>query len=82
MARFRGTVQGNRGEASRLGHGDLTATVNGWDCGIKVEARGNGKVELFTVSVTGGSNDSSSKLVAAIVLDEDGNVHCENLLED
>ena len=39
-------------------------------------------MELFTVSVTGGSNDSSSKLVAAIVLDEDGNVHCENLLED
>ena len=84
MARFRGTVQGNRGTASRLGHRDLTATVNGWDCGVRVTAAANSGEpgEVFTVAVTGGSNDSTSKLVAVIVLDTDGNIHCRNLLED
>ena len=84
MARFRGTVQGSRGSASRLGHRDLTATVNGWDCGVRVTAAANSGEpgEVFTVSVTGGSNGSTSKLVAVIVLDTDGNVRCENLLED
>jgi len=39
MARFRGTLQGSRGEVSRLGHAStgLTVKANGWDAGITVE---------------------------------------------
>lgn len=33
MARFRGTVQGDRGEASRLGHRGLRTTADGWKIG-------------------------------------------------
>ena len=33
--RFRGTITGNRGTASRLGR-TLEATVNGWRAGVKV----------------------------------------------
>lgn len=36
MARFRGTVQGGRGEASRLGHQGLVAKASGWNGHIRV----------------------------------------------
>ena len=59
MARFRGTVKGARGVASRLGGAGsgLVVTANGWDIGVRVELRVNaeGKDEV-TVSKTGGSN--------------------------
>ena len=58
MAHFRGTVQGNRSEASRLGHKNsgLDVTCNGWEQGIRVCARHleNGK-DAFTVYANGGS---------------------------
>ena len=57
MARFRGTVQGNRGTASRLGHKVLDSSTNGWDCGVTVEADGNlPDADVFRVYLTGGSN--------------------------
>tara|TARA_R110002020_G_scaffold421993_1_gene631187 strand:- start:1351 stop:1626 length:276 start_codon:yes stop_codon:yes gene_type:complete len=62
MARFRATVQGNRGAASRLGHRTIEASVNGWDCGIDIVGMGP-MVEsddrdsvMFNVYLTGGSN--------------------------
>ncbi len=58
MARFRGTIWGNRGEASRLGTpaSGLDVTCNGWQGGVKVhasvDAEGN---DVFQVYATGGS---------------------------
>ena len=37
MARFRGIVKGNRGEASRNGFHNLTTEANGWEYGIRTE---------------------------------------------
>lgn len=38
MAQFRATIEGNRGEASRLGHkgSGIRAQVNGWSGGVNV----------------------------------------------
>jgi hypothetical protein len=66
MARFRGTVQGNKGGASRLGSpkSGLTVTCDGWNLGIEVHASvdENGK-DVFTVYKTGGSNGSVKQLI-------------------
>lgn len=43
MAQYRGTIQGSRGEASRLGHksSGLILHANGWDIGAEVSLRWN-----------------------------------------
>ena len=43
MAQFRGTVQGNKGQASRVGHKPtgLETTCNGWNIGVRCIARYN-----------------------------------------
>ena len=67
MARFRGTVEGGRGQASRLGHRHITTDANGWNCGVNVDGgaardatRPEIGVDQFTVFATGGSSESSS----------------------
>jgi len=58
MAQFKGTLEGSRGTASRLGHKTtgLNVTCNGWDSGVEVQAiHENGK-DVFYVYRTGGSN--------------------------
>jgi len=59
MAQFRGTLRGIRGEVSKLGHktSGLTADINGWHSGIRVEAEYDEKnqTDVFTVYKTGGS---------------------------
>ncbi len=59
MARFRATIQGQRGEVSRLGSSKsgITARVNGWNAGIRVEAESNGGKDVFRVYYTGGSHE-------------------------
>jgi len=67
MARFRGTVQGSRGTASRLGHGTIRTNTNGWELGVEVDGfKINPLTEVddsdvFDVWVTGGSNDRLRK---------------------
>jgi hypothetical protein len=61
MARFRGTIQGSRGEASRLGtpRSGLVVTADGWDLGIAVYADvdpQDKEKDVFKVYLTGGSN--------------------------
>jgi hypothetical protein len=65
MARFRGTLKGNRGEASRLGTGDseLVGRVSGWDIGCEARiypCRGRGPTtendDTIMVKATHGSN--------------------------
>jgi hypothetical protein len=47
VARFRGTVKGGRGEASRLGHAKsgLAVAASGWNGHIKVRLSVHGKGE-------------------------------------
>lgn len=64
MARFRGTVSGARGQASRLGHGSITTNANGWDVGVRVtgyaDKDGTGaERDAFEISATGGSHGSA-----------------------
>jgi hypothetical protein len=69
MARFRATIKGNRGEASRLGSAKsgITAKVNGWDAGIRVHGDSMGDSDRFLVFQTGGSNKrSTERLLGAL----------------
>lgn len=64
MARFRTTIKGQRGEASRLGgtKSGIVARINGWDAGITVIAEPmlNGAYDdigdAFAVFQTSGSS--------------------------
>lgn len=67
MAQFRATIQGNRGEVSRLGTkaSGMLATINGWNVGVFVEAGTTREGEdTITVCVTGGSNGDKPSYVA------------------
>lgn len=65
MAHFRGTVQGGRSEASRLGHKTtgLRVSANGWNIGVDVVLTHNSETGKDEVVVfrTGGSNSGGSR---------------------
>lgn len=67
MAQFRATIQGQRGEASRLGtkNSGLRVTANGWDCGIAVQVSHEHGKDVFRVWRTSGSNGGHSPLLLA-----------------
>lgn len=74
MARFRGSVQGNRGEATRLGgSAGMTAKVDGWDVGVEVEAGDDDGSDVFRVYATGGSNHRVSERFVAEI--KKGEIH-------
>ncbi len=59
MARFRGTVEGNRSTASRLGHktSGLRVSGNGWNIGATVYLEVNEAGEdVVSIRLTSGSN--------------------------
>ena len=65
MAQFRGTIQGGRGTASRLGtkKSGLEIECNGWNSGVSVHAVHNldtGKDE-FEIFATGGSGHNQGQ---------------------
>jgi hypothetical protein len=69
MAHFYGTVQGHRGEASRLGSkaSGISATASGWNIGGEIRAVYDEqlKTDVVRLYVTHGSNSSRSTLVAS-----------------
>lgn len=77
MARFRGTVEGSRGGASRLGGAEsgLTVTANGWNGGVTVEAHTRTETgeDRFTVNATSGSSQARRSSFL-LTLDECGRV--------
>lgn len=75
MAHFRGTLDGTRGVATRLGTKNIgmTAVVHGWDRGVVVEAGNEGGMDFFRVYRDGGSNDPQDRALVAII-HEDGTV--------
>ena len=66
MAHFYGTVQGGRGEASRLGtkKDGIHSSARGWKLGVDVQGNhttvDDTAFDQFTVDITGGSGNSRS----------------------
>ena len=63
MAQFRATIEGQRGEASRLGskNSGLVARINGWHGGVRVEARHSETIgDCFDIYATNGSGYGTS----------------------
>lgn len=81
MARFFGSVQGRRGEATRLGDGvsGLTVTAAGWHGAIEVRLtakRDAEKSDEFEVILKPwGSSAGGSRVIASGKLDSCGAVH-------
>jgi len=72
MARFRGTLLGQRGQTSRLGntHSGLLAEINAWTQGVNVHAfiDATGR-ECINVIKTGGSMGQGQGVVIARIVD-------------
>ena len=71
MAQFRGSVQGNRSEASRLGHktSGLTTECNGWNIGVRCYAYHDEETGKDVIKVTqthGSGYCSITKHIATI----------------
>lgn len=75
MAQFLGSVQGQRGEVTRLGSksSGLTVKANGWTTGIRVDASHEDGKDVFRIYRTAGSGYSLSTQLVAMV-DHDGNI--------
>lgn len=60
MAQFRGTVEGNRGEASRLGHktSGLVTECNAWSIGVQCRAHHRNNEDVIQITINGGSNSA------------------------
>ena len=61
MAQYRATIQGMRGEASRLGTkvSGIQSHTNAWDIGVGVYILHVHGTDVIRVSLTGGSNGDS-----------------------
>ena len=76
MARYRATIKGQRGEASRLGSTSHppVVTINGGECGVRVVAVSSDAdgitQDTFKIYATGGSNsrygEYSDRLIGII----------------
>ena len=72
MARFKGTVRGNRGSVSRLGHGGvgLETTANGWNTGCRVHIGAgygdNSIQDVINVYINNGSEGGGDRLVHTV----------------
>lgn len=75
MAHFRAVIQGQRGEASRLGSSrtGIRATVNGWNSGVRVEgsALADNAGDFFHIFATAGSNGATGdRFLGKVFLDK------------
>ncbi len=80
MAHFRATIQGNKGEASRLGttKSGLEASINGWTAGVWVKAQTGEPGDVFYVYATGGSNGGPPPRLIAVVRETRSGFAVEN----
>ena len=75
MARYRATIQGSRGETSRLGTAasGIRTDTNAWDVGVTVGSGTDGDNDVFDIYATAGSNAASHSLyIGTVRLDSDG----------
>jgi len=85
MAQFRGTIQGNRGEASRLGtkSSGLRITSNGWKSGIKVITTYDPDTnsDTHTVYATNGSSGGWYRKLIGVFADGDFKLNGKSIWE-
>ncbi len=79
MSRFYGSIQGNRGMATRMGHksSGFTGHIRGWNVGVRIECHvdEDDDKDVLYVYRTGGSNGrTESKLIAIIKEGEEDGV--------
>lgn len=79
MAQFRATIQGGRGEASRLGSKTtgIDASINGWTGGVRVVAEHIDGKDIFRIFATNGSGYRGSNSGLIGYVDEAGTFHRE-----
>ena len=76
MGHFRGTIEGQRGPASRLGSKDtgLVVTCRGWDSGVDVEALHNEreKRDEFRIILNAGNgyHDSQRRVLGTLYINK------------
>ena len=70
MARFYGSMQGNRGAATRMGTptSGIGAHLRGWDLGIAVDVEDSNGTDVAYVYATGGSNNPNTRTLLARVM--------------
>ena len=69
MARFKGIIQGQAGETSRLGsvESGFQAEVSGQDVGVEIDANPlNSSEDTITIKATSGASGGKAKTVAVI----------------
>lgn len=71
MAQFLAGIQGQRGEATRLGSkaSGIRARINGWNAGVSVNAYHEDGVDVFEIRQTGGSGYSGINEPIATIRD-------------
>jgi hypothetical protein len=75
MAHFYASIQGNRGEATRMGSKDsgITGHIRGWNVGARVTVEHVDGSDFVRVYRTTGSNDyGSSELIAWFTAEDKG----------
>ncbi len=86
MARFYCDMQGNRGEATRMGSKDsgIRSHPRGWNLGIRVQGYAEGERDVFYVMLTGGSHGQMSERYLCNIGEEpDGRLRvCVDLLPE
>lgn len=70
MAHFFASIQGSRGEATRLGGKSswISGHVRGWNVGVEVKGRiaGNGEDVFEIYATSGSSNEKKQKLLGVV----------------
>jgi len=76
MARFYASIQGNRGEATRMGTASsgIDGHIRGWSVGARVDLTVNNATDADVVEIelTGGSNRPSGRRLATLYAQIDG----------
>jgi len=80
MARFRAEIEGQAGNASRLGseRSGIRSHTRGWNLGVKVDGDANNGHDRFLVRVTGGSHNASrTRNICVITETQEGTIRLE-----
>ena len=68
MSRFYASIQGHRGPATRIGHGEIDGHIRGWESGVRVHGSDGHGVDVFKIWVTSGSNGRGmDRLIGSVV---------------
>lgn len=73
MARFYADIQGNRGQATRMGteKSGLHGHIRGWEVGCRAEMWVNQKGEdVVTITLTGGSNGGTTQCLGSFTKED------------